>query len=50
MLNYDFLKNSDYKLHEGDIFSIKRIGKYKYNGIIKTTKKDNYIIQLNKYI
>ena len=50
MLNYDYLKNNDYKLREGDVFSIKRIGKYKYIGVINTTKKDNYIIQVNKYI
>ena len=27
MLNYDYLKNPDYKLKNGDIFSIKRVGK-----------------------
>lgn len=50
MLNYDVLDNSSYALKEGDIFSIRKYGKYKFIGIIKTTKKDNYIVQYYKYI
>ena len=50
MLNYDYLKNPDYKLNEGDIFSIKRIGKFKFNGILKSTKSDHIIIEVLKYI
>ena len=50
ILNYDFLKDISYKLKENDIFSIKRIGKYKYIGSIKTTKSGNKIIELLKYI
>lgn len=49
MLNYDYLKNSDYKLKDGDTFSIKRIGKFKFNGILKNTKSDHYIIEILKY-
>lgn len=49
MLNYDYLKNTDYKLKEGDTFSIKRIGKFKYMGIIKNTKSDHLIIKVLKY-
>lgn len=49
LLNYDYLKNTDYKLKEGDIFSIRRIGKFKYNGIIKNTKSDHLIISILKY-
>lgn len=49
-LNYEILSKYDYLLKEGDIFSIKRLGKYKYIGIIKNTKKDNYIIKIDKYI
>lgn len=44
------IKNNSYILKKGDIFSIRRFGKYKYLGIIKTTKKDNLIIKINKYI
>ena len=50
LLNYDFLKDSSYKLKEGDVFSIKKIGKYKYNGILKNTKSDHLIIEILKYL
>ena len=50
MLNYDYLKNTSYKLKNDDIFSIKKIGKFKYNGIIKNTKSNNLIIEILKYI
>lgn len=49
MLNYDYLKNSDYKLKENDTFSIKRIGKFRFNGILKNTKSDHYIVEILKY-
>lgn len=50
ILNYDLLKEVSYKLKNRDIFSIKRIGKFKYNGIIKSTKSGKYIISIYKYI
>ena len=50
MLNYEYLKNNSYKLKEGDTFSIKRIGKFKYMGIIKNTKSNHFIVLLYKYI
>ena len=50
MLNYDYLKDSSYKLKENDTFSIKRIGKYKYKGILKNTKSNHYIVEVFKYI
>ena len=50
MLNYNYLKDSSYKLKSNDIFSIKRIGKFKYIDIIKNTKSGNYIISIYKYI
>ena len=37
-------------LKENDIFSIRKIGKFKYVGIIKTTKNNNYIVKVLKYI
>ena len=46
MLNYDYLSSTDYKLKENDVFSIKKYGKFKYNKIIKKTKKDNLIVEL----
>ena len=50
LLNYDYLKDNSYKLKEGDTFSIKRIGKFKYNGIIKNTKSNHIIIEILKYL
>ena len=49
-LNYDILNKYDYVIKDGDIFSIRKLGKYKYVGIIKRTKKDNYIIEIDKYV
>lgn len=50
MLNYDFLNNSSYKLKIGDTFSIKKIGKFKYNGILKNTKSNHLIVEILKYL
>lgn len=50
IVNYHELNNCNYKLKDGDIFSIRRYGKYKFIGIVKNTKKDNLIIHIKKYI
>ena len=50
LLNYDSLKNSSYILKENDVFSIKRIGKYRFVGIIKNTKRNHYIVKVLKYL
>lgn len=50
IVNYEPLKKNNYLLKEGDIFSIKGVGKFKYIQIIGITKKDNYIIELDQYI
>ncbi len=50
ILNYTILTNPSYILRENDIFSIRRQGKYRFISIIKTTKKENYIIKYQKYI
>lgn len=50
LLNYDILTKSSQTLKENDIFSIRKFGKYKFIGIEKTTKRDNYIIKYLKYI
>ena len=49
-LNYEVLINNSKKLEIGDIFSIRKYGKYKYLGVIKKTKSDNLIIGIDKYI
>ena len=50
LLNNQILKNLSYTLKENDTFSIRKIGKFKYIGVIKTTKSNNYIVEVLKYI
>ena len=50
ILNYEVCHKLNYELKENDTFSIRKFGKYKYNGIIKETKKGNYFIKCLKYI
>lgn len=50
LLNQEILKNLSYVLKENDTFSIRKIGKFKYIGVIKTTKSGNYIVKVLKYI
>ena len=50
VLNYDVCYKTDYTLKENDVFSIRKYGKYRYMGIIKDTKKGNYLIKCNKYV
>ena len=50
MLNYAYLKDGSYKLKENDVFSIKRVGKFVYNGVLKNTKSNHYIIEIKKYL
>ena len=50
ILNYEVCHKLNYELKENDTFSIRRFGKYKYCGIIKETKKGNYLIKCLKYI
>ena len=49
ILNYDIDVKPTRTVHDGDIFSIRRYGKYKYNGIKKETKKGGYIIEVLMY-
>ena len=50
ILNYDILAKGTYVLKENDVFSIRKYGKYKFVGIVNTTKKDNLVIKYYKYI
>ncbi len=49
-LNYNVCHRLTYNLKEGDIFSIRKYGKYKFMGVIRESKKGNYVIRCNKYI
>lgn len=50
IVNYEVMSKNSYSLKENDIFSIRRYGKFKFIGIVKSTKKDNYIVKYLKYI
>lgn len=50
MYNHDFLKKLSMNLKVGDTFSIRKIGKFKYMGIIKNTKSGNFIVSVYKYL
>lgn len=47
--NYNEITKPTYQLNIGDTFSIRKYGKFKYNGIIKNTKKGGYIIEILMY-
>ena len=50
MHNYDILKDNAKLLQEGDVFSIRKIGKFKFDSIMANTKKDNLVLLIKKYI
>ena len=50
ILNYEPCHKLNYGLKENDIFSIKKHGKYKFGGIVKNTRKENYIVIVYKYV
>lgn len=50
IVNYEVMNKNSYMLKENDIFSIRKYGKYKFVGIIKSTKKNHYMVKYLKYI
>lgn len=50
ILNYEVCHKLNYNLNNNDTFSIRKHGKYKFIGIVKESKKGNYIIRCNKYM
>ncbi len=50
IVNYEIVTKNSYMLKENDVFSIRRYGKYKFIGIIKNTKKNNYVVKYLKYL
>ena len=50
MYNHDFLKKLSMNLKINDTFSIRKVGKFKYMGIIKNTKSGNFIVSVYKYL
>ena len=50
LVNYVVQNNISYLLKENDVFSIKKVGKFKYIEIINKTKSNNLVISVKKYI
>lgn len=50
ILNYEIVTKNSNILKPGDIFSIRKYGKYKFDSIINNTKKNNLVIKYLKYI
>ena len=50
LLNNEIIKKNEQLLKINDTFSIKKYGKYRFKEIIGQTKKENYIIIIQKYI
>ena len=48
--NYEILKDGSKVLKINDVFSIRKYGKYRFNNIINSTKKNNLIVSIFKYI
>ena len=49
-INEEVAKRASNLLETGDVFSIRKCGKFRFNNIIGKTKKDNFIIEIDKYI
>lgn len=49
ILNYEIATKVSYILKAGDIFSIRKNGKYKYLGIISKSKKNKCVVSYQKY-
>lgn len=49
ILNYDDNIKPTRVLKEGDVFSVRRYGKFKYNRVLKNTKKGGFIIEILIY-
>lgn len=50
LVNYNTIKSSSLILKNNDILSIRKYGKYIIKNIIGTTKKNNLVLEIEKYI
>lgn len=49
LVNYESKIKKTYFLKQGDIISIRKSGKYKFESTVKSTNKNKYIIKILKY-
>ena len=49
-VNGKLVTSNGYSLKEGDILSVRKMGRIGYNGILSETKKGRYMVSIRKYI
>lgn len=49
-VNGKLVTSKGYRLKEGDILSVRKMGRIGYNGILSETKKGRYMVSIRKYI
>lgn len=49
-VNGKLVTSNGYRLKEGDIISVRKMGRILYNGILSETKKGRYMVSIRKYI
>lgn len=49
LVNQVIIQNECYYLKKQDIFSIRRYGKYRFEGVIRCTKKNRMIVEIMQY-
>ena len=49
-VNGKLVTSNGYRLKEGDILSVRKMGRIGYNGILYETKKGRYMVSIRKYI
>lgn len=48
-VNGRLITSNGYRLQDGDIISVRKLGRIQYNGIITETKKGRYLISVHKF-
>ena len=49
-VNGKLVTSNGYRLKEGDILTVRKMGRIGYNGILSETKKGRYMVSIRKYI
>ena len=49
LYNYDIANKKNILLNDGDVFSVRKYGKYRFKRIVFQNRKGNYDIEIDKY-
>ena len=49
-VNGKLITSNGYHLKEGDMISVRKMGRISYTGILSETKKGRYMVSVRKYI